>query len=64
MEVKLAQQLAYMDQVPLYGIFIDLRKAYDAMDRGRVMEILQSYGLGPKMIRLIKNFWDNAELVC
>ena len=32
-EVKLTQQLAYLDQVPLYGIFIDLRKVYDAMDR-------------------------------
>ena len=26
MEVKLTQQLAYIEQVPLYGIFIDLRK--------------------------------------
>ena len=34
-EVKLAQQLAYIEQVPLYGIFIDLRKSYDAMDRGQ-----------------------------
>ena len=25
-EVKLAQQLAYIQQVPLYGVFIDLRK--------------------------------------
>ena len=63
-EVKLTQQLAYMDQVPLYGIFIDLRKAYDAMDRERVFEILVAYGVGPKTIRLLKNFWDNAELVC
>ena len=36
MEAKLAQQLAYREQRPLYGIFLDLRKAYDAMDRGRV----------------------------
>ena len=33
-EVKLAQQLAYIKQVPLYGGFIDLRKAYDAMNKG------------------------------
>ena len=26
-EIKLAQQLAYIKQVPLYGVFIDLRKA-------------------------------------
>ena len=40
MEAKLAQQLAYVEQCPLYGIFLDLRKAYDAMDRERVVSIL------------------------
>ena len=30
MEVKLVQQLAYLEQVPLYGLFLDLRKAFDA----------------------------------
>ena len=33
MEAKLAVQLTYKEQVPLYGIFIDLRKAFDAIDR-------------------------------
>ena len=32
MEAKLVQSLAFVEQFPLYGIFIDLRKAYDAMD--------------------------------
>ena len=36
MEVKLAQQLAYLEQVPLYGLFIDLRKAFDAMDQKKM----------------------------
>jgi hypothetical protein len=31
-EAKLAQQLAFLAQLPLYGVFIDLRKAFDAMD--------------------------------
>ena len=35
-EVKLSQQLAYIEQIPLYGVFIDLRKAYDAMDQGEM----------------------------
>ena len=39
-EVKLVQQLAYTEQVPLYGIFIDLRKAYNVIDRGRSLKIL------------------------
>ena len=64
MEVKLTQHLAYLDQKALYGIFIDLRKAYDAMDRDRCLAILEAYGVGPNMLRLIKYFWDNAVLVC
>lgn len=64
LEAKLAQQLAYIRQDPLYGIFIDLRKAYDAMDRERCVEILIGYGVGPNMLRLIIYFWENAELVC
>ena len=63
-EVKLAQQFAYIGQVPLCGVFVDLRKAYDAMDRGRYLEILQAYGVGPKMLKVIRYFGDHAVLVC
>ena len=41
-------QLAYKEQCPLYGIFVDLRKAYDAMDRGRCLEIRRDCGVGEK----------------
>ena len=64
LEAKLVQQLAYLRQTPLYTIFLDLRKAYDAMDRGRCIEILEGYGVGPNMLRLIIYFWESAEMVC
>ena len=48
----------------MYGVFIDLRKAYDAMDRGRCLDILKAYGVGPKMLKVISYFWDHAVLVC
>jgi hypothetical protein len=56
MEAKLAQQLAHLKQVPFYGIFIDLKKAFDSMDCEHCLLILGGYGVGPKMIRLIQNF--------
>ena len=62
-EAKLAQQLAFREQAPLYGVFIDLRKAFNSMDRGRCLEVLEGYGASPKMLRLIKHFWDEAELM-
>ena len=34
-EAKLAQQLAYLELMPFYSVFLDLRKAFDAMDRDR-----------------------------
>ena len=64
MEMKLAQQLAYLEQTPLFSIFIDLRKAFDAMDREKCLQILTDRGVGPKTTRLIDNFWQLAEMAC
>ena len=63
-EAKLAQQLAHLEQTPFYGIFLDLKKAFDAMDRERCLEILVGYGVGPNMLRLINQFWSSAVMVC
>ena len=45
-------------------VFIDLRKAYDAMDHMQCLEILGGYDVGPNILRLISYFWDNTELFC
>ncbi len=64
MEVQLQQQLAWVDQEPLYQIYLDLRKAYDALDWGRCLKILAGYGVGPNLLRLQKKFWDDTKMVC
>ena len=56
MEAKLAQLLAFLEQAPLYEIFIDLRKAFDAMDRERCLKILKDRGVGKNIRRLIWMF--------
>jgi hypothetical protein len=53
MEAKLTQQLDHLEQVPFYGVFLDLKKALDSMNYERCLLILGGYGVGPKMIRLI-----------
>ena len=64
MEVKLAQQLASLEQSPFFGIFLDLKKAYDAMDRDRCLKILRDVGVGEKTTHLISRFWRDGILVC
>jgi hypothetical protein len=64
MEVKLNQQLAWVDQAPLYQIYLDLKKAYDALNQTRCLIILAGYGVGPNLLRLQKQFWGNAKMVC
>jgi hypothetical protein len=64
MKVKLQQQLTWVDQDSMYQIILDLRKAYDALDWGRCLKILAGYGVGPNLLCLQKQFWDNAKMVC
>ncbi len=64
LEAKLAQQLAYLEQAPFYGVSLDLKKAFDAMDRERCLLILEGYGAGLNMVRLIRNFWRDPTMVC
>ena len=63
-EAKLTQQLAHLEQTPLYEIFVDLRKAYDSVDRARCLKILAGYGVGRKVSGLLQHFWASAEYVC
>jgi hypothetical protein len=63
-EAKLSQQLAHIKQTPFYGVFIDLKKAFDAMDWERCLLLLEGHGAGPNMRRLIRHFWDKATNVC
>ena len=63
LEVKLLQQLAPMREEVLYVIFLDLTKAYDALDRSRSLEILEGYRLGPQVRRLLLAFWRKSTMV-
>ena len=42
-KAKLAKSLVWCDQCPLNQIYVDLKKAYNALDRGRTLNILVAY---------------------
>jgi hypothetical protein len=63
-KVKLAQQLSYLELKLFYRVFLDLRKAFNAMNRERSNMLLEGYGAGPRMIRLICSYWRDAIMVC
>jgi exonuclease III len=63
LQAKLQIQLAHIRSVPIYQIFLDLSKAYDTLDRTRTLQILQDYGTGTKILRLITKFWDSLTIV-
>jgi hypothetical protein len=62
-EAKLQMQLARTKGTPFYQIFLDLKKAYDTLDRGRMMAILEGYGVGPNVRRFIMAIGEADTLV-
>jgi retron-type reverse transcriptase len=47
----------------LYLIFLDITKAYDTLDRDRMLQLLQAYGVGPNICLIIDNIWNNDTLI-
>ena len=63
LEAKLLQQLAALKEEVLYVIFLDLTKAYDALDRSRCLEILEGYSIGQNDKRLLTTYWRRLTMV-
>ena len=51
-----------MREEVLYVIFLDLTKAYDALDRYRTLDILKGYGVGERVRRLLETYWERATM--
>ena len=62
LKAKLLLQLAALREEVLYGIFLDLAKAHDALDRSRTLEILKGYGVGERVRRLLTIYWERMTM--
>ena len=47
----------------LVAVFLDLTKAYDALDRSRCLDILEGYGVGPGARKLLSNYWRRLTMI-
>ena len=63
MELKIAQELASVDQDPILLVFLDLSKAYNNLYNVWLLKKLAGYGGGPKIQGLLAEFWLHQELV-
>ena len=63
LEAKLFQKLAALREEILYVIFLELHKAYAALDRSRCLEILEGYDMGPRARWLLLTYWRRLTMV-
>ena len=57
LKAKFLQQLMKMSDEVLYKVFLELRKAYDALVRERCMDILVGYGVIPQKEKISQQYW-------
>ena len=57
MELNLTQDLVRVDQDPLFFVLLNLRKSYDNLSWGRLLNTLEGYGAGSKMRDILVEFW-------
>ena len=63
MRLKVAQELENLDQDPLFLVLIDLRKAYENLECGRLLQTMAGYWEGPTLRGLLVEFWLRQEIV-
>jgi hypothetical protein len=56
-------QLAHIQGIPLYQLFLDLSKAYDTLDQTQTLQLLNRYGVGVRILRLITIFWNSIQVI-
>ena len=63
LKVKLFQKFLALREAVLHAIFLELHKAYDALDKSRCLVILEVYGMSTRALRLLQRYWERLEIV-
>ena len=63
LEAKLLQQLTSMREAVLFEVFLDLQKAYDALDWYICLEIISAYRVGYRTLQLFRIYWDQLIIL-
>ncbi|CAB1102236.1 unnamed protein product [Ectocarpus sp. CCAP 1310/34] len=59
--VRRLQALGLRKKIPLYMFFVDLKKAYDSVDREMLWKVLVRAGIPVKLIKVIRRFHDGMR---
>ena len=62
-EAKMRMQRAACRGESLYQIYLDLRKAYDSIDRAAVLALMRRYGVGPNICRYVMAVWEEQAFM-
>ena len=60
-EVKLRMQMIVCSLDTMYQVYLDLRKAYDSIDRGHILQIMRKYRVGPQLCRYVEDIWADQQ---
>lgn len=58
MNVKLMMQIAKRNLDPLFAIPLDIKKAYNTLDRDWTMKVFKDYGAGERTCRILGKIWN------
>jgi Reverse transcriptase (RNA-dependent DNA polymerase) len=63
LEAKLRMQTRIAEGKTMFQVFLDLSKAYDTVDRRKLIHVLKAYGLGTNTTMILENFWNQLWVI-
>lgn len=45
----------------MYVCFVNYEKAFDSVDKGTLWKILESFGIPPKLVRMVEAIYDGNQ---